>query len=63
MELGVVGINQLHRNDQRTRRTNGALLHKSNILNIRDIRQLSIRLDNLRLKERQNTGPEDQPTK
>ena len=38
-------------------------VQKSNILNIRDIRQLSLRLDNLRLKERQNAGPKAQPAK
>ena len=38
-------------------------VQKSYILNIRDIRQLSLRLDNLRLKERQNAGPKAQPAK
>jgi hypothetical protein len=33
------------------------------ILNIWDIRQLSLRLDNLRLKEQQNAGPKAQPAK
>ena len=32
-------------------------------LNIQDIRQLSLRLDNLRLKERQNAWPKAQHTK
>ena len=41
----------------------GAGVQKSNILNIRDIRQLSLRLDNLRLRERQNAGLKAQPAK
>jgi hypothetical protein len=38
-------------------------VQKGNILNIWDLRQLSLRLDNLRLKARQNAGPKAQPAK